>query len=602
MKKLLIVLLLFLLSISLVNASPIWSKFQNSLENNGVTNFLGPQNSRLLCKTEKLNHYLSTSSPVVAEDGTIYVGTFTKNLYAINSDCSIKWTFTGETNGGFLTPVIGDDGTIYASNGVKLYAINPDGTKKWEYEPNLGFGFNFKSEPAIYNNIIYIGGTYTLLGINTNDGSLKCKFTSEGSENSNTPSVIGTPSIYNENIYITDIHSVYRLDLNCNKVWKYFVDRVYQRTPVINDGKIYVTNSPYPGNINVITDEGKKDFSFKANQANTLVVSNGNVYAVGDNKKLYIFDSTGSKKCEFTANDKFEAAPLVDSSGNVYVGNEDKNFYAIDNNCNLLWKYTTNGKITRSAAFGINNTLIVPSKDAVVYVFGYYTKNQIVNNEEDNLPEIPIVDVTPTEQDYCNSCLIIGRKTGNDFVNSCNGGLRDVEGCYSSKYNCNTKEIISKKLCDSCNDAECTDSSTPVINLDISADVPESSFIFDCKKYNCKGNIPKLTPDLLNSCTDTDKEDSYTIKGMVSSDKNSVADSCLIATRRGSLNFVDTCSGGFRDVEACYLLQYSCNNNKLTSKKTLCNSCNDGICLDFSVKKESNIFSRFINWFKKLFT
>ena len=68
------------------------------------------------------------SSPAIGDDGTIYVGSSDKKVYAINSDGTTNWVFT--TGGAVLSsPVLGADGTIYVGSlDFNLYAINPDGT------------------------------------------------------------------------------------------------------------------------------------------------------------------------------------------------------------------------------------------------------------------------------------------------------------------------------------------------------------------------------------------------------------------------------------------------------------------------------------------
>ena len=68
------------------------------------------------------------SSPAIGSDGTIYVGANDNYLYAINPDGSRKWRFK---TGDFVTssPAIGSDGTIYVGSGDNyLYAINSDGS------------------------------------------------------------------------------------------------------------------------------------------------------------------------------------------------------------------------------------------------------------------------------------------------------------------------------------------------------------------------------------------------------------------------------------------------------------------------------------------
>ena len=67
------------------------------------------------------------SSPAIGSDGTVYVGSHDKKLYAINPKSGVKlWEF--ET-GRFVTssPAIGSDGTVYVgSSDKKVYAIKTD--------------------------------------------------------------------------------------------------------------------------------------------------------------------------------------------------------------------------------------------------------------------------------------------------------------------------------------------------------------------------------------------------------------------------------------------------------------------------------------------
>ncbi|MBS3814449.1 PQQ-like beta-propeller repeat protein, partial [Candidatus Bipolaricaulota bacterium] len=64
------------------------------------------------------------SSPAIAEDGTVFVGSYDNRVYAINSDGSLQWSFSTE---GWIdsSPVIGSDGTVYVGSAdSNLYAIN----------------------------------------------------------------------------------------------------------------------------------------------------------------------------------------------------------------------------------------------------------------------------------------------------------------------------------------------------------------------------------------------------------------------------------------------------------------------------------------------
>ena len=69
------------------------------------------------------------SSPAIGSDGTVYVGSADKKLYAINGKTGAKlWEFeTGDM--AWSSPTIGPDGTIYiGSYDKKIYAIKTDST------------------------------------------------------------------------------------------------------------------------------------------------------------------------------------------------------------------------------------------------------------------------------------------------------------------------------------------------------------------------------------------------------------------------------------------------------------------------------------------
>lgn len=75
------------------------------------------------------------SSPAIGSDGTIYIGSDDGRLYAINSNGTLKWQYTTGT-GNYIdtSPAISSDGTIYiGSVDNNLYAINLDGTLKWKW-------------------------------------------------------------------------------------------------------------------------------------------------------------------------------------------------------------------------------------------------------------------------------------------------------------------------------------------------------------------------------------------------------------------------------------------------------------------------------------
>ena len=102
------------------------------------------------------------STAAIAPDGTIYVGSEDDNLYAIKPDGMKKWKF--KTGGAIeSSPAISADGTIYVgSDDSHLYAVNPNGSLKWKFLADAGF--RVVSSPAIgADGTVYVG---------SDDGSL----------------------------------------------------------------------------------------------------------------------------------------------------------------------------------------------------------------------------------------------------------------------------------------------------------------------------------------------------------------------------------------------------------------------------------------------
>lgn len=102
--------------------------------------------------------YASRSSPAIAPDGTIYLGSEFNALYAINPDGTTKWCYEfGDTLFAPVTssPAIAADGTVYVGARNKyIYAINPDSTLRWRFKT----GGAVESSPAVGSDgTVYVG-------------------------------------------------------------------------------------------------------------------------------------------------------------------------------------------------------------------------------------------------------------------------------------------------------------------------------------------------------------------------------------------------------------------------------------------------------------
>ena len=117
------------------------------------------------------------SSPAISIKNKIYIGSLSGNFFALDGETGKKeWSFKF---GGYSSPAIGSNGTIYfigAAYGLtntRLYAIDPDGSLKWEFP--MG-GYPGYASPAIgFDGTIYCGSRGGLYAVKP-DGSLKWQF------------------------------------------------------------------------------------------------------------------------------------------------------------------------------------------------------------------------------------------------------------------------------------------------------------------------------------------------------------------------------------------------------------------------------------------
>jgi len=154
----------------------------DSASQGGTPVLLGDSN--LIVARQNFLHSLSTSGNrgwdleftpggvslgAIGPDATIYVGDGRSVLYAIDPSGSTKWQFEG---GGFIgSAVVDTAGVIYFANGDALFAVNPDGSLKWRYSKQQQP--HFLTSPVLAaDGTIYVGVEFGLLAF-TPEGALK---------------------------------------------------------------------------------------------------------------------------------------------------------------------------------------------------------------------------------------------------------------------------------------------------------------------------------------------------------------------------------------------------------------------------------------------
>lgn len=342
--------------------------------------YSGPENG-----TEKWSFQaggrIGTSSPAIGSDGTIYIGSWDNNLYAINSDGTKKWSYA---TGGIInsSPVIGSDGTIYVgSEDNKLYAVNPDGTLKWTYTT----WYQIDSSPAIGNDgTIYASSRDgNLYAINPSDGKKKWIYTTNGQ-------IASSPAIGSDGtIYVGSYDkNLYAISPNGTKKWAYATgDNIFLSSPTIGtDGTIYVGS--YDNNLYAINPDGTKKWSCPTGariDSTPAIGSDGTIYVGSYDCKLHAVGSDGTEKWAYATGGIINSSPTIDSNGTIYVGSDDNKLYAINPDGTKRWSYATYWTIDSSPAIGSDGIIYIGSYDSCLYaiktaVFASTTDSSISND------------------------------------------------------------------------------------------------------------------------------------------------------------------------------------------------------------------------------
>ncbi|NQX61053.1 PQQ-binding-like beta-propeller repeat protein [Paenibacillus qinlingensis] len=237
------------------------------------------------------------TSPTIDRDGNIYVGTGRSNnpgkLMAFRADGSLKWSFTAGDQVA-SAPIFGEDGTIYvASKDGILHALNPvDGTEIWwlDLEVKAQAKLLLGPDGAIYATM----GTKSLYAIKPN-GTKKWTFPIGGLATSTpTAGLDGT-------IYVgSDDHKLYAVSPNGTKQWEFDQGSIVYAPSVGQDGSVYFGSQD--GKLNALLPNGSIKWQFAAGGTITppLIGPNGLIYTnSSSNKAIYALSPTGTIQWQY---------------------------------------------------------------------------------------------------------------------------------------------------------------------------------------------------------------------------------------------------------------------------------------------------------------
>jgi hypothetical protein len=89
-------------------------------------------------------------APAVGSDGAIYFGTEGQTFYAINHDGSLRWRFITQEQYGEASPLIAPNGLIYFAADESILALSPEGNIAWIFHGEDNMSHALGADGTIY--------------------------------------------------------------------------------------------------------------------------------------------------------------------------------------------------------------------------------------------------------------------------------------------------------------------------------------------------------------------------------------------------------------------------------------------------------------------
>jgi len=295
------------------------------------------------------------------DNGTIYVGAYDNNLYAVNAtDGSFVWKFP--TNGPVVSkPAFGDGHVLFGSRDKNLYSVNArSGKINWSYQT----GGPIFSSPRVTEGYVLIGsddGNLHLVQLISGRGIVR--FFCEGP-------VRSTPLINNDGmIYVgTEDGLMMGMDSKGTVKWRQKAKRAVTASPLLLKGTLFFAS--LDGLLYAM--EPKSGFvvwRFRMNKGSVTTPCNSEnlIYLGSADENIYCIDGGNSREIwRFKADHQVSGSPMV-YKDSLYCGDAAGNLYCLEARTGRQrWKFQTGGPIT-APPIVYNDILYVGSSDHILY-------------------------------------------------------------------------------------------------------------------------------------------------------------------------------------------------------------------------------------------
>ena len=292
--------------------------------------------------------------------GTLYVGCYDNNLYALNA-ASGEFIWKYATDGGIVSrPIAADDLVFFGSEDKCLHAISArSGKLSWMYYTDG----RIRSSGRIADAHIFIGSDDKYLhAVNINTGRMAWRFDT-GDE------VRSTPFVVNDQIYFgTEGGELLCLDFRGQVKWRFKAKRSITSSPWVQDNVVFFGSMD--GFLYALDAKtGWMIWRFRMEKPSIVspYVTDGLVFSGSSDGHIYAVDARSAKEVwRFKTNHQVNGSPAI-YKDSVYIGSVDNYLYCLEYRTGRLrWKYETKGPITGTPCI-YDDILYIGSTDHFIY-------------------------------------------------------------------------------------------------------------------------------------------------------------------------------------------------------------------------------------------
>jgi outer membrane protein assembly factor BamB/tRNA A-37 threonylcarbamoyl transferase component Bud32 len=299
------------------------------------------------------------SSPAV-HDGSLYIGAYDNNLYALNAkDGKFLWKYA--TEGGIASSPCVHEGQVFVGSSDKLlYAVSADtGRILWTCPTQDKI---WSSPQVAFGHVFFGSDDHHVYAANVHSGRVVWSFEGEGA-------IRSSPTVGEDAVYIgSEGGVVYAIDTSGQARWRFRARRGVTSSPAITEDMAYVGCQDWF----VYGLDIRSGWSIWRYRTGGPIVSSpdaadGLVFIGSTDKYLYALDAdNGRLVWRYETQDQVTSSPAV-AEGAVYFGSVDGAIYSLDAKTgNLRWRFQTDSPVTSSPTI-VDGVVYIGSTDRYVY-------------------------------------------------------------------------------------------------------------------------------------------------------------------------------------------------------------------------------------------